>query len=81
MSTFQLDVIAPDRTLYSGPVISVQLPGVLGSFEVLLDHAALISPLEAGTVRLRDAGGQVQDLSVQGGVVEVLNNRVVVLAS
>jgi F-type H+-transporting ATPase subunit epsilon len=81
MSTFQLDVISPDRTLFSGAVQSVQLPGVEGSFEVLLDHAALISPLEAGTVRLRDAQGQAQAIDVPGGVVEVLHNRVVVLVS
>lgn len=81
MSLFQLEVISPDKVLFAGRVTSVQLPGVMGSFEVLANHAALISPLEAGALRLRDESGQTQEIDVQGGVVEVLNNKVVVLAS
>jgi F-type H+-transporting ATPase subunit epsilon len=82
-----LEILTPEKKLYSGEVYGVQMPGVSGSFEVLDRHAPLIGALKAGRLKvLKDksalSGGQqshVAFFDIQGGFVEVLNNRVTVL--
>lgn len=74
-----LEIITPDKRVFEGEVISAQFPGVNGSFEVLRGHAPLISTLERGRIRVNTGAGQ-QFFTVDGGVVEVLNNNVIVLA-
>jgi F-type H+-transporting ATPase subunit epsilon len=66
--------------LYSGEVSLVQLPGIDGSFEILNDHAPLIAALKNGKVKTQDAQKQIQFFEIKGGVVEVLRNKVLVLA-
>jgi F-type H+-transporting ATPase subunit epsilon len=75
-----LEIITPDRRLYEGEIISVQIPGSEGSFEVLNNHAALISTLHEGTIRVRSKQEELR-IHVVGGLVEVLNNKVTILAS
>lgn len=75
----QLDIITADKTLYSGEIEAVTLPGSGGKFQVLKGHAALISSLEKGTIEVKAKDGN-QAFDVNGGVVEVLNNKVIVLA-
>lgn len=74
-----LDILTPDRTVFSGEATSVTLPGSQGQFQVLNDHAPLVSTLELGAVTVEGPGGQ-QAFRVDGGIVEVLHNRVLVLA-
>lgn len=74
-----VEVITPDEVLFSGEAISVKLPGTSGSFEALSNHAPLLSSLEKGSIVVRTAGGE-KTFEVSGGIVEVLNNKVVVLA-
>ena len=75
-----LEILTPDRKLYSGEVYGVQMPGVSGSFEVLEKHAPLVSALKAGRVKvLKDRNNHVSFFDIQGGFVEVLNNKVTVL--
>ena len=74
-----LEIITPDKSVFAGEVASVQFPGVQGSFEVLNNHAPLISTLENGRIRITSATGN-QYFQVDGGVVEVLNNKIIVLA-
>ncbi|MDC0468541.1 ATP synthase F1 subunit epsilon [Bacteroidia bacterium] len=74
-----VEVITPDEVLFSGEAISVKLPGTSGSFEALSNHAPLLSSLEKGSIVVRTAGGE-EIFEVSGGIVEVLNNKVVVLA-
>jgi len=82
-----LEILTPEKKLYSGEVYGVQMPGISGSFEVLDKHAPLISALKAGRIKvLKDKsaigpGGQphTATFDIQGGFVEVLNNRVTVL--
>jgi len=76
----QLEIITPEQTLYAGEVTLVQLPGIDGSFEILNNHAPLISVLAKGKVKIQDAQKQSQFFEVNGGVVEVLHNKVLVLA-
>ena len=75
-----LEILTPDRKLYSGEVYGVQMPGISGSFEVLEKHAPLVSALKAGRVKvLKDKNNHVSFFDIQGGFVEVLNNKVTVL--
>lgn len=75
----QLDIISPDKSLYSGEVTAVTLPGSKGSFQVLNNHAPLISSLDKGTVKVKDKEGE-KTFDISGGIVEVLNNNIIVLA-
>lgn len=79
-SIMQLEIITPEKKVFSGEVSLVQLPGIEGSFEILNNHAALISVLKKGKIKIHDAQKQVQFFEVNGGVVEVLRNKVLVLA-
>ncbi|MBC7874208.1 MAG: ATP synthase F1 subunit epsilon [Ferruginibacter sp.] len=80
-----LEILTPERKLYSGEVYGVQMPGISGSFEVLEKHAPLVSALKAGRLKvLKDksalSGGQnLAYFDIQSGFVEVLNNKVTVL--
>jgi F-type H+-transporting ATPase subunit epsilon len=75
-----LEIISPEQTIYSGEISLVQLPGIDGSFEILNDHAPLISVLAAGKIKIEDAQKQIRFFDIRGGVVEVLHNKVLVLA-
>ena len=74
-----VEVITPDEVLFSGEAVSVKLPGTSGSFEALANHEPLLSSLEKGTIIVRTSAGE-ETFEVAGGIVEVLNNKVVVLA-
>ena len=77
----KVDIITPDSTLFSGDqVVLVQLPGIDGSFEILNDHAPLISILKKGKVKLQNKGEKEQYFDINGGVIEVLSNKVLILA-
>ena len=75
-----LEIITPDRKVFTGEVVSAQFPGSAGSFQVLTNHAPLISTLGSGRIVLRTAEQTEQVIAVDGGVVEVKNNQVIVLA-
>ncbi len=77
----KLDIIAPDKNIYSGEVDYVQLPGIDGLFGVLKDHAPLISGLKKGLVIATDKNNQEQSFNINGGVAEISHNKIVVLAS
>ena len=77
----KVDIITPDSTLFSGDQVElVQLPGIDGSFEVLNDHAPLISILKKGRVKLQNKGEKEQYFEINGGVIEVLSNKIIILA-
>ena len=75
-----LEILTPEKKLFSGDVYGVQMPGISGSFEVLDKHAPLVSALKAGRIKvLRDKQAHTTNFAIQGGFVEVLNNKVTVL--
>lgn len=78
----KLEIVTPDSTIFTGEnVWLVQLPGIDGSFEVLNNHAPMISVLGKGRIKvLITDNNQEQFFEIRGGVAEVLNNRVLVLA-
>lgn len=71
-----LEVISPERTLVHAAVEAVELPGTKGRFEVLLDHAPLISSLEKGVIAYRNGEG-TDKVAISSGFVEVNDNHVV----
>ncbi len=75
----QLDILTADKTLFSGEVDSITLPGSKGQFQVLNNHAAMVSSLDKGIVKTQSKSGN-QTFEIKGGVVEILKNKVVVLA-
>ncbi len=76
----QIEIITPDSTLFNGEASLVQLPGKDGSFEILNNHAPIISVLRAGKIKLVGKDKQTQFFEVKGGVVEVKKNKIIVLA-
>ena len=75
-----LDIITPDSKLFSGEVTSVILPGIDGDLGVLNNHAPLITTLKVGIISIIKEGGETETFETKGGIVEVLNNKVIVLA-
>ena len=75
----ELDIITPEKKLFSGEVSSVKVPGTLGEFQVLKNHAAILSSLGKGIVTIKASDG-VHTFPIKSGVVEVLKNKIIVLA-
>ena len=76
--SFQLDIVTPEKTIFSDTVDDVYLPGSEGEMGILTMHAALVAPLQPGSLRyLKD--GTVEELAVGEGFVEVASNKVSVL--
>jgi F-type H+-transporting ATPase subunit epsilon len=76
---FKLDIIAPDRVVFSGEVTSFSAPGVEGGFQVLVNHAPLLSSLDIGEMKVKSTDGVDTRYAASGGFVEVRANKVIVL--
>jgi F-type H+-transporting ATPase subunit epsilon len=76
----KIEIVTPDSKIYSGEIRSVRVPGTKGSFQVLKDHAPIISTLEKGTVYISDDLGNEVRYEITGGVIEVKKNRIILLA-
>jgi len=75
-----LEIVTPDKKVFSGEIKLIKLPGSLGSFEILKNHAPMISTLERGRIKIINNEGSEQFFEIDGGVIEVMNNNVIVLA-
>ena len=75
----KLTIITPDKPVYDGEATSVTVPGSAGSFEILKDHAPIVSTLEDGKVIIRTSGNE-EVIRIIGGVVEAAHNQITVLA-
>ena len=75
----QLDILTPEKKIFSDVVYGVQLPGIDGSFEVLDKHAPLIAALGKGTMKILKDKQTNEVYTIEGGFVEVLDNKVSVL--
>lgn len=75
MKEMHLVIVSPERVIFDGKVSQVTLPGELGSFQVLVNHAPLLSSLVAGEVEYSVAAG-TETLHIAGGFVDVNNNQV-----
>jgi F-type H+-transporting ATPase subunit epsilon len=74
-----LEILTPEKRLFSDSVYGVQLPGADGLFEVLDKHAPLVSALGKGVVKVLKDKNATQSFTIKGGFVEVLNNKTTVL--
>lgn len=74
-----LEILTPDKKVFEGEVTAVTVPGTMGSFQILRDHAPIISTLEDGPVIIKNKTDE-QTFIIKGGIVEVLKNKIVVLA-
>ena len=79
MKTLELVIVTPDQKVFSGSITGIRLPGALGSFEVLPQHADIDSTLEKGILRIQTTDGKTLQYSTHGGVIEVKGNNVSVL--
>ena len=80
MATFELEIVTPEKTLYSGTVEHVGAPGIDGGFGVLSGHHPMVSALGVGALRFQEDGGGQRLAAISGGFVEVLRDQVTVLA-
>lgn len=75
-----LEIITPEKKVYEGEILSVQLPGTEGSFQILNNHSPIVSTLKKGSLVLVDSNNESQAIELAGGVVEVNSNHIIVLA-
>lgn len=78
-NTLNLDIITPDTTVFDGDVLSVTVPGSKGSFQVKYNHAPIISTLSKGLIRVETEFGERVFNALEDGVIEVLNNQIIIL--
>ena len=76
----KIEIITPERKIFEGDVKSVRVPGKKGSFQVLKDHAPIMSTLENGPVIMVDQTGNEIRYEINGGVIEVKMNKIILLA-
>ena len=75
-----LEIITPEKQLFNGEVTSVKFPGTTGEFEILNNHAPIISTLSGGEIRVITSRNNTEKFSINGGVIEMQNNKIIVLA-
>ena len=75
----KIEIITPDRKVFEGDIKSVRVPGKKGSFQVLKDHAPIISTLDNGLVIIVDQAGNELKYKISGGVIEVKMNKIFLL--
>ena len=85
-----IEIVSPEKTLYTGDVTSVHLPGSEGSFQILINHAPIVSTLKNGQIKLKGnfdsklenlniLSGSEASLEIQSGVVEMKKNKLIIL--
>jgi F-type H+-transporting ATPase subunit epsilon len=75
-----LEILTPDKKIFEGEATSVTLPGTLGLFEILNNHAPIISTLNDGRLTVRGGAAKEEVFFIKGGVVEASNDKITVLA-
>ncbi len=76
----KLEIITPEKKLFEGKVKLVQVPGTSGSFEILKNHAPIISTLSGGTIKVITDTDQQQLIDIVSGIIEVKANDISILA-
>jgi F-type H+-transporting ATPase subunit epsilon len=76
----KIEIITPEQKVFEGDIKSVRVPGKKGSFQVLKNHAPLVSTLDGGSVMMVDTEGNESVYEISGGVIEVKANKIILLA-
>ncbi len=74
-----LEILTPERKIFSGEVYGVQLPGISGLFEILDKHAPMVSALKAGKLKILTDKTDTVSYKIQSGFAEIINNKATVL--
>ncbi|MCS7014294.1 MAG: ATP synthase F1 subunit epsilon [Chloroherpetonaceae bacterium] len=77
---FQVEIVTPLRSVFEGEVVSLTLPGVVGSFQILQNHAPILAALQEGELRIELPDKSKQTFKISSGFVEMNNNRAIVIA-
>ena len=77
----QVVVLSPEKEIFRGSATAVKVPGSGGQFEILKNHAPIVSALSRGTVKVKQENNDTLSIEVEGGFVEVLNNEVSLLVT
>ena len=75
-----LESSTPEKQLFNGEVNSIKVPGTIGDFEILNNHAPIISSLKEGEIRIISIDNKVEKFQINGGVIEMKKNKIIVLA-
>jgi len=76
----KLEILTPEKKLFTGEVYSVQVPGSNGKFQMLNKHAPIVSSIKKGTVKIIDNQKKELLIKVNNGVIEMKNNKIIILA-
>ena len=76
----KIEIITPEQKVFEGDIKSVRVPGKKGSFQVLKNHAPIVSTLDSGAVTMVDTDGNELAYEISGGVIEVKANKIILLA-
>ena len=74
-----LEIITPEKMLFAGDISLIKLPGITGSFEIMENHASIISTLGQGKIKVKESNGIIPYYEIKGGLVESSDNEVKVL--
>lgn len=77
----QIEILTPERMLYSGDIQQVKVPGTSGSFAILHNHAPIMSTLEKGQIKITKHGGKKIYFDIEGGVIQAADNIITILVS
>lgn len=80
MAELNLEIVTPSKSAFSGEIKSITVPGSKGRFQVLKNHAPIISTFDVGMIKVELPDGKPNHYSTAGGTIEVLDNKVLVLA-
>lgn len=78
MKDLYLRIVSPEKILFEGNIYSVKLPGTIGDFEILQNHAPLVSSLKKGSLVYKTSKESTQTININSGFAEVINNEVTV---
>ncbi len=80
MKEIYIEIITPSKSVYKGEIKSLTVPGTSGNFQVLFNHAPILSTFEIGKIKLSDAHDKEIEYATSGGTVEVRDNKILILA-
>ena len=76
----RLEILTPEKTLFDNDVLSVQVPGKSGRFEMLNNHMPIVSSLKKGVIKITQTDNKKQEVEIISGVIEMKNNKIIILA-
>lgn len=80
MKEIKLEIVTPSKTAFSGAINSISVPGTSGAFQVLYNHAPILSSFEIGVIKINDSNNNELIFATSGGTIEVLENKILILA-